>query len=224
MTERELLAAARSGDQDAFRGLVEPHCSGLHAHCYRMLGSLDDAEDALQDSLVRAWRGLPRFEGRSTVRTWLYRITTHACVDALAHRSRLSAVEGVRPYADELGPADGEDVPEARYEQREAVESAFAAALQHLAPRQRVVLVLREVLGFSAEEVSHSLGTTVTSVNSALQRAHKAVDDRVSAEGEQATTRSLEDRRVRETVQRFVDAFERRDVDAIVATSGACHP
>jgi RNA polymerase sigma-70 factor (ECF subfamily) len=224
MTERELLAAARSGDQDAFRGLVEPHCSGLHAHCYRMLGSLDDAEDALQDSLVRAWRGLPRFEGRSTVRTWLYRITTHACVDALARRSRLSAVEGVRPYADDLGPADGEDVPEARYEQREAVESAFAAALQHLAPRQRVVLVLREVLGFSAKEVSHSLGTTVTSVNSALQRAHKAVDDRVSAEGEQITMRSLEDRRVRESVQRFVDAFERRDVDAIVATSGACHP
>jgi RNA polymerase sigma-70 factor, ECF subfamily len=239
VSERELLEVARDGEEDAFRRLVEPHRSGLHAHCYRMLGSLHDAEDALQDALLRAWRGLSGFDGRSPLRPWLYRITTNACLDALARRpKRVIPIDygppadsdanepggpllesiWVEPYPDEtLGLEDGYAAPHARYEQREAVELAFVAALQHLPPRQRAVLILREVLGFSAREVSESLGTTVASVNSALQRARKAVDGRLPEKSQQATMRSLGDERVREIVQHFIDAFERGDVDAIVA-------
>jgi RNA polymerase sigma-70 factor (ECF subfamily) len=239
MTERELLDAARGGDDYAFRRLVEPHRPALHAHCYRMLGSLHEAEDALQDALLRAWRGLSGFDGRSTFRRWLYRIATNACLDAIARRpkrvlpidygppdeadaeesgERLAHAAWVEPYPDEmLGLEEGYAAPEARYEQREAVELAFVAALQHLPPRQRAVLVLREVLGFSAKEVSQSLGTTVASVNSALQRARKAVDERLPEKSQQATLRELGDERVREIVQHFVDAFERGDIDAIVA-------
>ena len=238
-SERELLAAAREGDEDAFRRLLEPHRAGLHAHCYRMLGSLHDAEDALQDALLRAWRGLSRFDGRSSLRTWLYRIATNACLDAIARRPKrvlpidygppvgsdtdeagepLTESVWIEPYPDEtVGVEDGYAGPEARVEQREAVELAFVAALQHLPPRQRAVLILREVLGFSAKEVSDSLGTTAASVNSALQRARKALDDRLPEQSQQATLRSLGDERVREIIQRFVDAFERGDVDAIVA-------
>jgi RNA polymerase sigma-70 factor, ECF subfamily len=236
-TERQLLEAACDGDEDAFRRLVEPHRGELHAHCYRMLGSLHDAEDALQDALLRAWRGLCGFDGRSALRRWLYRITTNACLDTLARRPRrvlpidygppagrdaepgepLAESLWVEPYPDEtLGLEDGYAAPDARYEKREAVELAFVAALQHLPPRQRAVLVLREVLGFSAKEVSESLGTTVASVNSALQRARKAIDQRLPEKSQQATIRSLGDEGVRELVQNFVDAFERGDVDAIV--------
>jgi RNA polymerase sigma-70 factor (ECF subfamily) len=239
MTEQELLEAARSGDEDAFRRLVEPHSTGLHAHCYRMLGSVHDAEDALQDALLHAWRGLSGFEGRSALRRWLYRITTNACLDAIARRpkrvlpidygppedpgadapgERQAESLWVQPYPDEmLGLEDGYAAPEARYEQREAVELAFVAALQHLPARQRAVLILREVLGFSAKEVAESLGTTVASVNSALQRARRAVDERLPEKSQQATMRSLGDERVGEIVQSFVDAFEQGDVDAIVA-------
>ena len=239
ITEAELLDAASAGDDDAFRRLVEPHRAALHAHCYRMLGSLHDAEDALQDALLRAWRGLSGFDGRSTFRRWLYRIATNACLDALARRPKrvlpidyapparpdgtepaapLPESVWVEPYPDEaLGLEDGYAAPEARYEQREAVELAFVAALQHLPPRQRAVLILREVLGFSATEVAESLGTTAASVNSALQRARRAVDERLPDESQQATLRSLGDGRVREIVQDFIDAFERGDVDAIVA-------
>jgi RNA polymerase sigma-70 factor (ECF subfamily) len=236
-TERQLLEAACDGDEDAFRRLVEPHRGELHAHCYRMLGSLHDAEDALQDALLRAWRGLCGFDGRSALRRWLYRITTNACLDALARRPKrvlpidygppagrnadpgepLAESVWVEPYPDEtLGLEDGYAAPDARYEKREAVELAFVAALQHLPPRQRAVLVLREVLGFSAKEVSESLGTTVASVNSALQRARKAIDQRLPEKSQQATIRALGDEGVRELVQNFVDAFERGDVDAIV--------
>jgi RNA polymerase sigma-70 factor (ECF subfamily) len=233
------LEAACEGDEDAFRRLVEPHRPALHAHCYRMLGSVHDAEDALQDSLLRAWRGLCRFNGRGALRRWLYRITTNACLDALPRRPKrvlpidYAQVAGgtrdqagtsmddavwVEPYPDEIvGLEDGFAAPAARYEQRESVELAFVAALQHLTPRQRAVLVLREVLGFSAKEVSESLGTSVASVNSALQRARKVVDDRLPARSQQATLRSLGDDRVRELVQEFVDAFERADIDAIIA-------
>ncbi len=239
ITERALLDAACAGDEDAFGRLVDPHRAALHAHCYRMLGSLHDAEDALQEALLRAWRGLCKFGGRGALRNWLYRIATNACLDALERRPKrvlpidyappadpsgstpgrpLAESLWVEPYPDEiLGLEDGYAAPDARYEQREAVELAFVATLQHLPPRQRAVLILREVLGFSAKEVSQSLGTTVASVNSALQRARKTLDERLPEKSQQATLRSLGDGRVREIVRDFVDAFEGGDVDAIVA-------
>jgi RNA polymerase sigma-70 factor (ECF subfamily) len=236
--QRELLEAARGGDEDAYRRLVEPHRSELHAHCYRMLGSLHDAEDALQEAQLRAWRGLPRFEGRSSLRSWLYKIATNTCLDAIARRPRrvlpidhgpaadphdgpgepLIESVWVEPYPDEtLGLEDGFAAPEARYEQRESVELAFIAALQHLPATQRAVLILREVLGFSAREVAESLDTTVASVNSALQRARKTVDERLPEPSQQATLRSLGDDGLREVVGRYVDAWEQGDVEAVVA-------
>jgi RNA polymerase sigma-70 factor, ECF subfamily len=235
--EDELLAAARGGDEEAFRRIVEPHRAELHAHCYRMLGSLHDAEDALQNVMLRAWRGLRRFEGRSATRAWLYKIATNVCLDAIGKRPKrvlpidyaapartgddpgepLSESVWVEPYPDEwLGLEDGHAAPEARYEQREAVELAFIAALQHLPPRQRAALILREVLGFSAREVAAALDTTVASVNSALQRARKAVDERLPGQSQQATMRSLGDERLRRVVEDFIDAFERGDIDAIL--------
>jgi RNA polymerase sigma-70 factor (ECF subfamily) len=239
--ERELLDAARSGDQDAFRRLIEPRRATLHAHCYRMLGSLHDAEDAYQEALLRAWRGLPGLEGRSSLATWLYRVATNVCLDAIARRpKRVLPVDygppappgepggpvtdpvWLEPYPDEeLGLEDGFAAPDARYEQREAVELAFVAALQHLPPLQRAVLVLREVLGFSAREAAEMLETTVPSVNSALQRARKAVDERLPPRSQQETIRALGDRGVRDLVERFSDAFERGDVDAILGLLAA---
>jgi RNA polymerase sigma-70 factor (ECF subfamily) len=236
--ERELLEAARGGDENAYRRLVEAYQGELHAHCYRMLGSLHDAEDTLQDVLLRAWRGLSRFEGRSSLRSWLYRIATNACLDAIGRRPKRvlpidyapaadphdgpgePVVESVwvEPYPDEkLGLEDGFASPEARYEQRESVELAFVAALQHLPATQRSVLILREVLGFSAREVAESLETTTASVNSALQRARTAVAERLPEQSQQATLRSLGDERVREIVETYVDAWERGDVEAVVA-------
>jgi RNA polymerase sigma-70 factor (ECF subfamily) len=238
-TEGELLDAARRGDEVAFRDLIDAHRADLHAHCYRMLGSLHDAEDALQDTLLRAWRGLAGMEGRSSVRTWLYRIATNACLDAIGRRPKRvlpidygpparpgeDAPDGpitepiwIEPYPDgELEMEDGYAAPEARYERREAVELAFIAALQHLRPRQRAVLILREVLGFSAKEVAESMGSTVASVNSALQRARKAVEERLPERSQQATLRSLGDEGLREVVERFTTAFENGDVEAIQA-------
>jgi RNA polymerase sigma-70 factor, ECF subfamily len=235
--ERELLAAARDGDDDAYRRLVEPRHAELHAHCYRMLGSVHDAEDALQDALLRAWRGLPRFEGRSSLRAWLYRIATNTCLDLVARRPKrvlpidygpaadphdspgepLVESVWVEPYADErLGLEDGLASPDARYEQREGVELAFVAALQHLPATQRAALILREVLGFSAQEVADSLDTTVASVNSALQRARKAVDERLPEQSQQATLRALGDERISEIVESYMEALDRADVDAVV--------
>jgi RNA polymerase sigma-70 factor, ECF subfamily len=224
VTELDLVAAARSGNQEAFRSLVEPHWAGLHAHCYRMLGSPHDAEDALQDSLLRAWRGLPRFQGRSAVRSWLYRITTNVCADAIARRPRrVLPIDFDSPEeVARAGLQDGQPLPDARYEQREAVELAFAAALQHLAPRQRAVIVLREVLGFSAAETAEALEATPTAVNSALQRARKAVEERLPETSRQAPPRSLRDARAREAVKEFADAIERGDVAAIVVASKTC--
>jgi RNA polymerase sigma-70 factor (ECF subfamily) len=236
--ERELLGAARDGDQDAYRRLVEPHRRELHAHCYRMLGSVHDAEDALQDALLRAWRGLPRFQGRSSLRSWLYRIATNACLTAVERRPKrvLPIDHGpaadphdvpgtplvdsvwVEPYADErLGLEDGRASPEARYERRESVELAFVAALQHLPPNQRAVLILRDVLGFSGQEIAEALETTVAAVNSAMQRARKTVDERLPAQSQQATLRALGDERLREVVEGYMDAMARGDVDAVVA-------
>jgi RNA polymerase sigma-70 factor (ECF subfamily) len=235
--ERGLLEAARGGDEDAFRRLVEPHHGELHAHCYRMLGSVHDAEDALQDAMLRAWRGLSRLEGQSSLRAWLYRISTNTSLDAIARRpKRVLPVDyapaadphdgpgepivesiWVEPYPDEkLGLEDGYAGPDARYEQREAVELSFIAALQHLPANQRAVLILREVLGFSAKEVAESLETTVASVNSALQRARAAVDERLPEQSQQATLRSLGEDALRDIVDRYVDAWERNDVDAVV--------
>jgi RNA polymerase sigma-70 factor (ECF subfamily) len=236
--EHELLAAARRGDEDSFRDLVEPHRAQLHAHCYRMLGSLHDGEDVLQEALLRAWRGLGRFDGRSALRTWLYRIATNACLDAIARRPKRIlpidygrparpdgdnpeappvAAAWLEPYPDEvLDIEEGYAAPEARYEQREAVELAFVAALQHLPARQRTVLVLREVLGFTASEVAEALDSSTASVNSALQRARKVVEERVPRHSQQATVRSLGDEQVRRFVGRFTDALEQGDTDAIL--------
>ena len=210
--ESNLLVAACGGDEDAFRRLVDPHRAALHSHCSRMLGSRDDAEDALQESLLHAWRGLCRFDGRSAFHRWLYRITTNACLDVIARKRAIP-----KQHLD--GEADAQAAPEARYEQREAVDLAFSA-LQHLPPRQRAVLVLREVFGFSAKEVSDSLGTTVASVNSALQRARNTVDERLPDTGRLATPSARADRCLREPVERFVTAFEQGDVDAVVALLG----
>ena len=234
----EVVAAAGAGDDTAFAAIVEPHRAPLHAHCYRMLGSAYDADDALQETLVRAWRGLARFEGRSALRSWLYRIATNVCLTQIARRpKRVLPVDygpatdphvaptdpvaesvWLEPYPDEsLGVDDGFAAPDASYEQRESVELAFIAALQHLAPNQRAVLILREVLGFSAKETAETLETTVASVNSALQRARAAVEARVPEQSQQATLRSLGDDTVRELVERYVDAWERNDVAAFAA-------
>jgi RNA polymerase sigma-70 factor (ECF subfamily) len=236
--ERELLAAARRGDEGAYARLIAPYERELHAHCYRMLGSLHDAEDALQEALLRAWRGLPRFEGRASLRSWLYRLATNTSLDAIGRRKRRvlpmdygpsadphgdpdwPLVESVwlDPYPDsQLGLRDGYASPAARYEQREGVELAFIAALQLLPARQRAVLILREVLGFSAAEVADTLETTVAAVNSALQRARKTVDDHLPDESQQATLRTLGDEAVRELVERYMAAWERGDADAVVA-------
>jgi RNA polymerase sigma-70 factor (ECF subfamily) len=236
--EPALLDAVRRGDEDAFRLLVEPYRAAIHAHCYRMLGSLFDADDALQEALLRAWRALPRFQGPQLLRPWLYRIATNVCLDALARRRRrglpiqrgrpadpnhepgepLAAPGWVEPYPDQaLGLDDGYASPEARYEQREAVELAFIAALQHLPAAQRAVLLLRDVLGFSAREAAGTLETTVASVNSALQRARRRVEERMPARSQQATLRSLGDERVRAVVAGYLDAWERGDVEALAA-------
>jgi RNA polymerase sigma-70 factor (ECF subfamily) len=235
--ERELIEPARDGDEDAFSRLVEPHRAELHAHCYRMLGSVHDAEDALQTTLLRAWRGLPKFEGRSSLRSWLYRIATNACLDAISRRpKRVLPVDygppgeqdreasepvaepiWIEPYPDDVvGIEDGRAGPHARYEQREAVELAFIAALQHLPPRQRAALILREVLGFSAREVAEALDSSVASVNSALQRARRKIAERLPERSQQATLRALGDEQVRDLVERFIHAFEHGEVDAIL--------
>ena len=232
------LEAAQQGDSAAFGALVEPHRRELHAHCYRMLGSLQDAEDALQETLLRAWRGLGGFEGARPLRPWLYRIATNVCLDAIAKRpKRVLRLDGsapsqpdagpgtpvlesvwIEPYPDEhVGLEDGYAAPDARYEQRESVELAFVAALQHLPARQRAVLILREVLGFSAREVAQSLDTTAASVNSALQRARRTVDETRPQRSQQETLRSLGDERLRGLVHRYVEAWESRNVEAMVA-------
>jgi RNA polymerase sigma-70 factor, ECF subfamily len=236
--ERELLEAARAGDQDAYGRLVEPYRGELHAHCYRMLGSVHDAEDALQEALLRAWRGLARFEGRSTFRSWLYTIATNASLTAIERRpKRVLPIDygpaadpsgdgigvppaesaWVDPYPDEAaGLGDGFAAPEARYELRESVELAFVAAIQHLPANQRAALILREVLGFSAQETADSLETTTASVNSALQRARKTVYERLPDQSQQVTLRQLGDEHLRGVVEGYMDAMHRGDVDAVV--------
>jgi RNA polymerase sigma-70 factor, ECF subfamily len=203
--------------EDTYGQLIEPHRAELRAHCYRMLGSVHDAEDALQDALLRAWRALPRFEGRSSVRTWLYRIATNACLDLLARRPAQPA-EWPEPFPDEmLEIEDGRAAPEARYEQRESIELAFVAALQHLPATQRAALLLRDVLGFSAKETAAALDTTVPSANGALRRARAAIDHRLPERSQQTTLREVGDHEVRGIVERYADALERGELDALVA-------
>jgi RNA polymerase sigma-70 factor, ECF subfamily len=233
-----LLARAAGGDETAFARLIEPYRSELHAHCYRMLASVHDAEDAVQDALLRAWRALPRFQGRSSLRSWLYTIATNTCLDLIGKRPKrmlpidarpatdpangsgmpLAETVWIEPYPDEISAlADGFASPDAVYDRRESVELAFIAALQHLPPTQRAVLILREVLGFSAKEVAATLETTVASVNSALQRARAAVQDRVPERSQQETLRQLGDQEVKRLVERYVGAWERNDVGAFVS-------
>ena len=235
--ERQLLEAARAGDGDAYGRLVQPYRGELHAHCYRMLGSTPDAEDALQEALLRAWRGLPRFEGRSSFRSWLYKIATNVCLKAIERRPKrvlpidympaadphdgpgepVTESVWLEPYPDEKLGLEGALLgPDARYEQRESVELAFIAALQHLPARQRAVLILRDVLGFTARETAGALDTTPVSVDSALQRAHKTVDERLPEQSQQAALRSLGDDALSKIVERYVAAWEGSDVDALV--------
>jgi RNA polymerase sigma-70 factor, ECF subfamily len=236
--ERALIEDACRGEGQAFGRLVGPYRPELHAHCYRLLGSVHDADDALQDTLLRAWRGLPGFDDRRPLRPWLYKIATNICLDLLARRPRrrLPVDDGspadpggapqppapgpvwVEPYPDErLGIPDGYASPEARYEQREAVELAFIAALQHLPARQRAVLILRDVLGFSARDAAGVLDTTPASVHSALQRARQAIRTRLPGQSQQEAMRSLGDARLRELAQRLADALEAGRVEEVVA-------
>ena len=212
----------------AFEALVAPYRSELHAHCYRMLGSVHDADDALQDALLGAWRGLAGFEGRSSLRSWLYQIATNACLQLIARQPR-------RLLATEYRPAAAPDVemaapvlepiwiepyphePSARYEELERVELAFVAALQHLPATQRAALILCEVLELSAAEAAELLATSVASITSALQRARASVAERIPARSQQATLRELGEPAQRELVRAFVDAWHRSDADALVA-------
>ena len=233
--ERRLLQAARGGDEQAFAALVEVYRRQLYAHCYRMLGSAVDAEDAMQETLLGAWRGLKGYEGRASLRSWLYAIATNACLHVIRRRpSRVLPLDHAPPadpheplagplaesvWIEPLADATVADAatPDGRYEQLEAVELAFIAALQWLPARQRAVLILRDVLGFSSREAAQTLGTTPASVDSALARARRAIDARLPDRSQQATLRSLDDAALRRLVDEFVAAWERADVDAVVA-------
>jgi RNA polymerase sigma-70 factor (ECF subfamily) len=223
-----LLAAAREGDQRAFTQLVEPYRRELHQHCYRMLGSVHDADDVVQESLLRAWRSIARFDGRQSVRPWLYRITNNRCLTAIASRQRrelptdlspgtapTEETAWLEPYPDARLSLDALP-PEARVVARERVELAFVAVLQRLSALQRAVLLLREVLGFSAREVADLLETTVASVNSALQRARAVVRERTPSPSQQRELADL-GAEVRGIAARFADAWESSDVEGVVA-------
>jgi RNA polymerase sigma-70 factor (ECF subfamily) len=226
VTEAALITAASAGDEAAFSDVTERYRRELHVHCYRMLGSVHDAEDALQDTLLRAWRHMSGFEGRSTFRAWLYRIATNVCLAALSRRPEPPEAEPVddeaivlTPYPDEwldeLPSAAAE--PGARYDLYESVQLALLAAIQTLPPRQRAALLLRDVLGFSAREVAGLLDATTTSVNSALQRARATLEER-QASGRLTLDRTPPPNDVqRSLVQRYVEAWESIDIAGLVA-------
>ena len=214
--EQRLLEAARRGEEDAFRDLVAPLRGSLEAHCRRILGSTHDAEDATQDALLRAWRALPGFEGRASLRAWLYRIATNACLSAIeqppeaggarsAGGPRRAARESSWQHADE-GPGDD-------FEQRETAAVAIGIALRRLTPGQRSVLIFRDVLGFSARETASALDTTVATVTSALQRARAALDDALEEDGRLP---SPDEAPVQDAVEGFVGALRRGDLEAVV--------
>jgi RNA polymerase sigma-70 factor (ECF subfamily) len=240
----DLITRARAGDSDAFRELTEPHRRELQVHCYRMLGSFQDAEDALQDTLLAAWQGLGGFEGRASIRTWLYRIATNRCLNALrsANRrpakewdipevappepTRLGEVVWLEPYPDALleGAINVTLGPEARYAQAEAISLAFVTALQVLPARQRAVLILREVLGYHANEVADLLDSTVESVTSALKRARASLQRRLPPIGEREPPAAPDSPAEQALVAHFVRAYESGDVDSLVAllTADVC--
>ena len=237
MVTADLISRARAGDSDAFRELTEPHRRELRVHCYRMLGSLQDAEDALQDTLLAAWQGLARFEGRASIRTWLYRIATNRCMDARRSASRrpakewdvpevkppeptrLGEVVWLQPFPDALleGVIDVSLGPEVRYEQTESISLAFVTALQVLPPRQLAVLILRDVLGFHATEVADMLDATVESVNSALKRARASLRHRLPPPDDREPAPAPESPSEHAIVAKFVSAWESADLDALVA-------
>ena len=223
----ELIIRARAGDHDAFRDLVEGHAHELQVHCYRILGSLQDAEDAVQETFVAAWRNLGDFAGRSSVRTWLYKIATNRCLSMLRADSRRPRIAPplpalpeptgagdppwLEPYPDVL--LDQRPGPDARYETREAISLAFITALQLLPPRQRAALVLRDVLGYQAAEAAEMLDTTQESVQSALKRARATVDNHLASNGSAGQPDTPAERRL---VARLTNAFERADLEALI--------
>ena len=228
------LSRARAGDEDAFRELIDPYLAELQLHCYRILGSPQDAEDQVQETLLAAWRGLEKFEERTSLRSWLYRIATNRCLNALRDRKRRpqevpSMVEPpeptrrvdpmwLEPYPDFLleGLADSAPGPEARYELSESVGLAFMVALQHLPPRQRAALVLRDVLGFHTVEVAEMLDSSEASVKGALQRARATIDERILP-GARERAPLPRSPRERELVSRFAAAVESGNTQGIVS-------
>jgi RNA polymerase sigma-70 factor (TIGR02960 family) len=232
----DLISRARAGDGEAFRELTEPYRRELQVHCYRMLGSLQDAEDVLQDTLLAAWRGLGGFQGRASIRTWLYRIATNRCLNARRSASRrparewdmpgveppeptrLGEVVWLEPYPDALleGAINVPLGPEARFEQTEAISLAFVTALQVLPPRQLAVLILRDVLGFHANEVAGMLDSSVESVNSALKRARASLQRRLPPTDEREPAPAPDSTSEQALVAEFVRAYESGDVDALV--------
>jgi RNA polymerase sigma-70 factor (ECF subfamily) len=222
-----MVAAAQAGDEPAFTALVEPHRRELQVHCYRMLGSLEDSEDMVQETFLRAWRARDNFQGRSSFRTWLYRIATNACLDALERRPRTAQataanpadVPWLQPYPDRLldGIAPSDDEPDAVVVAKETIELAFLVSIQHLPPRQRAVLILRDVLGWSAKETAGLLEASVAAVNSALQRARAALKENLPPRRSEWSARSEPSDEERALLQRYMEASERGDDVALVA-------
>jgi RNA polymerase sigma-70 factor (TIGR02960 family) len=233
----DLMSRARAGDGEAFRKLTEPYRRELQVHCYRMLGSFQDAEDALQDTLLAAWRGFRGFEGRASLRTWLYRIATNRCLNARRSASRrpakewdvrnveppeptrLGEVVWLEPFPDALleGAIDAPLGPEARYEQTEAISLAFVTALQILPPRQLAALILRDVLGFHTNEVADMLDSTVESVKSALKRARAGLQHRRLTTDDHEPAPAADSPPEDAIVAKFVRAWESADLDALVS-------
>jgi RNA polymerase sigma-70 factor, ECF subfamily len=209
---RTYVTVGARSSHGAFAELVEPHRAELEAHCRRVVGSIHDAEDALQEALLRAWRGLPGFEGRSSTRSWLFRIATNTSLDAIERRRKTVPLDP----EEAIGIQVRDGAPDVRYEERESVELAFVVALQVLPERQLAVLVLRDVLGFSARETGQALEMTVAAVNSALQRARATLEARLPQQSRRQAPRMLRDQRLRELVDRSVEAWERGDIDALV--------
>jgi RNA polymerase sigma-70 factor (ECF subfamily) len=228
MAKDPVVAAAQAGDEAAFAALVEPHRRELQVHCYRMLGSLEDSEDAVQETFLRAWRNRTSFQGRSSFRAWLYRIATNTCLDALGRRPRriaqhdetplLAEVPWLQPYPDELleGVASSDDEPEAEVVARETIELAFIAAIQLLPPKQRAVLISRDVLGWSAAECAALLDMSVAAANSALQRARATMQRHLPRRRLEWAPGSDPSREERELLRRYMDATDRGDAAGIV--------